>query len=118
MKTITVNGFEYEIGGLYMDETGCTGYLSHYSEGNFTLLCCPDDEDESFISPSITKIARVGEITKAEITPINGEYYKFEYYADVCCLIGYYSEDKGVFVVAGIYYHVEYCTNFKLMKEA
>ena len=121
MKTITVKGLEYEIGELYMSvgrNFEVVGYLSHYADsvdnGVFVIQC----GGVKYHTCSINQIGRVGRVTIAEITPIPGEYYKFEYYDTDDCLIGYYSEDKDVFVVAGVCYHVEYCTNFILMKEA
>ena len=118
MNTITVKGFEYEIGELYMGDAGRAGYLSHHVSsvynGGFVIQC----GGVKYSTCTITKIERVGEITKAKPKLINGECYKFDHEDVGCWLLGFYSEDKDMFVVAGIYYRVSDCSDFKLMKEA
>ena len=122
MNTITVKGFEYEIGELYANEAGRTGYLSHHSEcvynGGFILLCCPNDEDESFIAYELNQIELVGEITEAPVKLIDGGFYKFTYKKNPYFqgwLVGEYCNE--VLLVGDVAYSLADCADIKLMKQ-
>jgi len=117
MNTITVKGFEYEIGELYMGEKGHAGYLVNHVDrvfdGGFVLQCGA----AKYSTCTITKIARVGEITKAEVKMITRKCYKFDH-DDVGCWFGLYDEGLGGFIVGNTLYPLSDCTNIILMKEA
>ena len=118
MKTITVKGFEYEIGELYMNEAGLAGYLVRHVNsvynGGFVLQC----GGAKYSTCTITKIDRVGEITKVKAKLVYGECYKFEHPDSDYWMFGEYFEAEDVFNIGDSNYRAVECTNIRLMKEA
>lgn len=121
MKTITVKGFEYEIGEPYTSTSRQLGFLLEYNaiEQKFILKAYLDGIFKQLMHcEEITKIERVGQITKAPMKLIDGECYKFDFVDIEGWLLGVYLEECSIFTAGDIEYRLSDCSDIKLMKEA
>ena len=110
MKTITVKGFEYEIGDFY--EATVRGI--HISGRLVVWL----EVYGEFVLSTDTNYVYLKEITKVQAKLINGEWYKFEHGDYDHLMVGKYFEDYDMLSVPYVDYLACECTNIKLMKEA
>jgi len=109
MKTITVKGFEYEVGGFY--EATVQGV--HIS-GNLVVWL---DAYGEFVLSDGTEYVYLKEITRVQVKMVTGEWYKFEHAHYEGVMVGEYFKDYDMLTVHYTDYLACECSNIQLMKE-